>query len=89
MTGDDIRNDRDPNLMERVEVMRWRKSERERLIAARLATSVDDREAWTAEIAQGLDNVIGDVTGLIVSVYWPFRGEPDLRAWMKQVTARD
>jgi 5,10-methenyltetrahydrofolate synthetase len=88
MTGDDMRNDRDPNLMERVEVMRWRKAERERLIAARLATSADDRAAWAAEIAQGLDSVIGDVTGLIVSVYWPFRGEPDLRAWMKQVTAR-
>ena len=88
MTGDDMRNDRDPNLMERVEVMRWRKAERERLIAARLATSADDRAAWAAEIAQGLDSVIDDVTGLIVSVYWPFRGEPDLRAWMKQVTAR-
>ena len=88
MTGDDMRNDRDPNLMERVEVMRWRKAERERLIAARLATSADDRAAWAAEIAQGLDSVIGDVTGLIMSVYWPFRGEPDLRAWMKQVTAR-
>jgi 5-formyltetrahydrofolate cyclo-ligase len=88
MTGDDMWNDRDPNIMDWAEVIRWRKAERERLIAARLATSADDRAAWAAEIAKGLDRVIGDVTGLIVSVYWPFRGEPDLRAWMKQVTAR-
>jgi hypothetical protein len=40
MTGDDTRNDRDPNLMERVEITRWRKAKRERLIAARLATSI-------------------------------------------------
>lgn len=83
-----MRNDRDPNIMERADVIRWRKAERERLIAVRLATSADDRAAWAAEIAKGLDRVIGDVTGLIVNVYWPFRGEPDLRAWMKQVTAR-
>jgi 5,10-methenyltetrahydrofolate synthetase len=88
MTGDDMRNDRDPNIMDRAEVIRWRKAERERLIAARLATAADDRAAWAAKIVKGLDRVIGDITGLIVSVYWPFRGEPDRRPWMKQVTAR-
>jgi 5,10-methenyltetrahydrofolate synthetase len=87
MTADDIRNGGGGNLMERSEVMRWRKAERERLIAARLATSAAERATRAESISQGLDSVIGDVTGLIVSVYWPFRGEPDLRAWMKEFTA--
>lgn len=74
--------------MRRAEIMRWRKAERERLIAARLAASATERAVWSEKIAEGLDRAIGDVKGLIVSVYWPFRGEPDLRAWMKSVTAR-
>lgn len=88
MTGDDMRNGGDGDLMERAEVMRWRKAERARLIAARLAASAGERAAWAAKITHNLDSLIGDVKGLIVSVYWPFRGEPDLRAWMKDVTTR-
>lgn len=88
MTGDDMRNGGDGDLMERAEVMRWRKAERARLIAARLVASAAERAAWAAKITHNLDSLIGDVKGLIVSVYWPFRGEPDLRAWMKDVTTR-
>lgn len=74
--------------MQRPEVMRWRRAERQRLIAARLATGAEQRAAWSALIAEGLDRVIGSVDGIIVSVYWPFRGEPDLRPWMARVDAR-
>lgn len=74
--------------VDRAEVMRWRKAERERLIAERLAATAEQRTEWSARIAQQLDGVIGDVNGLIVSVYWPFRGEPDLRPWMKSVEQR-
>lgn len=70
----------------RAEVMLWRKAERQRLIAARLAVTASQREAWSASIAEGLAHAIGGVEGLIVSVYWPFRGEPDLRPWMRTVT---
>jgi len=70
------------------EVARWRKAERERLIAARLALSADVRGAMTQRIAEGIDAAIGDVSGKMVSLYWPFRGEPDLRAWMASVNAR-
>ena len=77
-----------PHPLERAEVMQWRKAERQRLITARLASSASDREAWSGQIASGLDVVIGDVKGLIISVYWPFRGEPDLRPWMRSVTER-
>jgi 5-formyltetrahydrofolate cyclo-ligase len=70
------------------DVARWRKAERERLIAARLAIPADARNAMSAEIAARLDAIIADVAGRTVSLYWPFRGEPDLRPWMASVVAR-
>lgn len=70
------------------DVRRWRKAERERLIQARLAVSADARAAMAARIAEGLDQVIGDVAGKMVSLYWPFRGEPDMRPWMASVNER-
>ncbi len=70
------------------DVARWRKAERIRLIEARLAISADARAAMASKIADGLDAAIGDVSGRTVSLYWPFRGEPDLRPWMASVIAR-
>jgi len=72
--------------LQRAEVMAWRKSERERLIAARLAAGAEQREAWSAAIAESLLRIIGPIDGRIVSAYWPFRGEPDLRPFMRRVT---
>ncbi|PZF78043.1 5-formyltetrahydrofolate cyclo-ligase [Aestuariivirga litoralis] len=71
----------------RGEVMAWRKSERERLIAARLAAASDQRAAWSHAIADVLQRAIGAANGLIVSTYWPFRGEPDLRPLMARLEA--
>jgi len=70
------------------DVRRWRKAERERLIADRLAVSADARATMSQRIAEGLDTVIGDIAGRMVSLYWPFRGEPDLRPWMAAINAR-
>jgi 5,10-methenyltetrahydrofolate synthetase len=75
-------------VMDRAEVMQWRKSERQRLIAERLAMNSDVRRRYANQIAASLQEVIGEVQGLIVSVYWPFRGEPDLRAFMASVSDR-
>jgi 5-formyltetrahydrofolate cyclo-ligase len=70
------------------DVRRWRKAERERLIAARLAVSPDARTAMSQHIAEGLDAIIGEIAGRMVSLYWPFRGEPDLRPWMASINVR-
>lgn len=70
------------------DVARWRKAERIRLIDARLAISADARAVMAKKIGEGLDAAIGDVSGRTVSLYWPFRGEPDLRPWMATVIAR-
>jgi 5-formyltetrahydrofolate cyclo-ligase len=72
----------------RAHVMRWRKAERERLIAARLAIPADERAAIALRIAEGLNGVIGNVSNQLISLYWPFRGEPDLRPWMETVFER-
>ncbi|TIV85921.1 MAG: 5-formyltetrahydrofolate cyclo-ligase [Mesorhizobium sp.] len=70
------------------DIRRWRKAERERLINARLAVSADARAAMSARIADGLGALIGDIEGRMVSLYWPFRGEPDLRGWMASINER-
>lgn len=70
------------------DVARWRKAERARLIDARLAIPADIRAEMAKQIAEGLDAEIGDVGGKTVSLYWPFRGEPDLRPWMASIVER-
>lgn len=70
------------------DVARWRKAERARLIDERLLADPDERKARSERIAAELDLAIGKVSGRIVSVYWPFRGEPDLRNWAVRVISR-
>lgn len=68
------------------DVKRWRTSERARLIAQRLAMAPDLRAMCEAQIVSRILAEIGDVRGLVVSLYWPFRGEPDLRPLMRQIS---
>ncbi|TPK48992.1 MULTISPECIES: 5-formyltetrahydrofolate cyclo-ligase [unclassified Mesorhizobium] len=70
------------------EVCRWRKAERKRLIDERLAIDAEERNARSLRIASVLDLAVGRVSGRIVSGYWPFRGEPDLRNWAIKVIER-
>src|SRR4029079_9045797 len=70
------------------EVINWRKAERQRLIAERLAIPGDIRRRHADHIAASLDEVIGEVRGRVISAYWPFRGEPDLRGFMGRVLSR-
>lgn len=72
----------------RAAVVRWRKVERRRLLDARLAIGAEARKAKSEQIASRLDLAIGEVSGRIISCYWPIRGEPDLRNWAKSVIAR-
>jgi 5-formyltetrahydrofolate cyclo-ligase len=78
----------DADAQQRTDVVRWRKAERERLIAARLAIPGDERRAYSQRIAERLDAALGDIAGRIVSAYWPIRGEPDLRLWMESLAER-
>jgi 5,10-methenyltetrahydrofolate synthetase len=69
-------------------IARWRKIERERLISRRLAMTAETRTRHSATIAATLHRLIGRPRGRIVSAYWPFRGEPDLRIWLEQISGR-
>lgn len=69
------------------DVARWRKVERERLIAMRQALAADFRAAQALAIARELDGLLPGGAP-IVSLYWPIRGEPDLRPWMHALSER-
>jgi 5-formyltetrahydrofolate cyclo-ligase len=70
----------------RADIMAWRRTERERLIKARLALSVAQRQEASARITDRVDawcrarRLLSP--GVVVSGYWPLRGEPDMRPWL-------
>lgn len=71
------------------DVARWRRAERSRLRAARDAISVADRQALSAALAGHLRQVLVDrfraASGMVLSAYWPIKGEPDLRDLMAEL----
>lgn len=69
----------------RPEIMAWRKSERARLIEARLALPASWRAETSSRLIDRLSRMVGDVRGKRISLYWPLKGEPDLRPWMKDI----
>jgi len=73
--------------LERTDVMRWRKAERARLIAERLAIPSRAHRDLSERIAHRLAEAIGDPAGLILSTYAPFRGEPGLTSLVANVVA--
>jgi 5-formyltetrahydrofolate cyclo-ligase len=78
----------DEDIQQRSDVVRWRKAERERLIAVRLGIPADERRSFSQRIAERLDEALGDISGRTISAYWAFRGEPDLRTWMEGLAGR-
>ncbi len=69
-------------------VLRWRKAERNRLLAIRGALPQEYRAAVTEKIVHRLEQIIPREEGTIVSAYWPIRAEPDLRPWLRAVRER-
>lgn len=66
----------------------WRRAERERLIALRLAMAPDERRSLTEAIAAHLDAALAPAAGTVLTFYWPIRGEPNLVPWAEQLHAR-
>lgn len=66
----------------------WRRQQRQTLISARQGIAVSTRTTWTDAIVAALDRLLPEVRGEAISLYWPFRGEPDLRSWMNTLVAR-
>jgi len=69
----------------RRDVMRWRKAERVRLYRLRQSMTQALRERAQHHVAGVLDGLLADCDAARVAVYWPIRGELDLRPWMRQL----
>jgi len=65
------------------QVEAYRAAERARLIAWRMGLAQAEREAMAQRIMAALEDATGVRPGLIVSGYFPYRGEPDVRPWLK------
>jgi 5,10-methenyltetrahydrofolate synthetase len=61
------------------EIYAWRKTMRERLLAARLRIEPSLRRNYASEIARHVLALLSQLAGRTVSLYWPIRAEPDLR----------
>lgn len=74
-----------------LEVARWRRAERARLRAERMAMPVAARADWAAalirHLEEGLPRWLGDPEGRVISGYWPIKGEADLRPWLAALDA--
>lgn len=78
----------DPDLETPEGVARWRKAQRERLLESRMGIPGPERREADRKIISRLEGEVGTIRGAVVSVYWPFRGEPDLRPFMDHVVAQ-
>jgi len=71
------------------EVRIWRRSERQRLTALRMALSPAARRAASRAIEDRLHALLSDRPRVTLGVYWPFRGEFDPRPLVDRLLAAD
>lgn len=72
------------------DIARWRHAERNRLRSARLRLTVEGRDVLTRALETHLGHLLEgtDLTGRIIGAYWPIRGEPDLRPFLRSLLDR-
>ena len=73
--------------MEWPEIRAWRRAERTRLIAARMAAPAAQRRGWSQEIEHHLAEVFAKHKPRRVGFYWPFRAEFDARPIIQRLVA--
>jgi len=73
-----------PDGATRRDVMRWRKSERERLRALRNAVDAEQRADARQRVIQQLEQLLQKSEVSVLGGYWPIHQELDLRAWMRR-----
>ncbi|MEZ5524297.1 MAG: 5-formyltetrahydrofolate cyclo-ligase [Pseudomonadales bacterium] len=66
------------------QVSQWRKQERQRLLRLRMQ-EFDSIEPCAKRVISELSSLIEPYPGLVISAYWPMRGEFDLRDWFYQL----
>lgn len=63
----------------------WRRRERDRLIAVRLAVDVELLSRWSGEIDRRLRALLENAAARTIGIYWPHRGEFDPRPLAAQL----
>ncbi|HEX4112340.1 MAG TPA: 5-formyltetrahydrofolate cyclo-ligase [Stellaceae bacterium] len=66
-------------------VAAWRKERRAELLAQRQALDPARRREWSAAIDGNLRTVLAGRAPMVISFYWPFRGEFDARPLMRDL----
>ena len=74
--------------MDRAAVTRWRRAERERLLALRSGAAAALRRDWSRAIETQLYDLLAQAPALTLGVYWPFRAEFDPRPLVGRLIAR-
>lgn len=74
-----------------LDVARWRRAERARLLAERAAVPPALRRVAADAIAGHLDRLLAErfatLAGLTISAWWPIKAELDLRVWLARLPA--
>jgi len=71
-----------------IDIRKWRRAQRELLLARRLALPAADRAAAGARIVQRLLAIADELVTHCIGYYWPFKGEIDLHGLIAQLVAR-
>lgn len=74
--------------MDPVELKRWRKAERERLIAARMAVPAAVRESWRLRMDRTLERSFPGLASCRLAFCWPIKGEHDTRHLARTLRSR-
>jgi len=74
--------------MDPVSLKAWRKAERERLIAARLAVTPDVLDTWRRRIDGFLERSFPGLAGRRLAFCWPIKGEYDARHLARTLRGR-
>lgn len=76
-----------PDAETRRDVMHWRRAERARLYRLRGELPAAARIAAESSIIDRLDALVDARGARAIGAYWPIRGEPDLRRWLRDADA--
>jgi len=71
-----------------MDVAAWRREMRARLIDARLEISPEEHERFSRTIENRIEGILDSLPPQILSAYWPFKGEVDLRPLMRRLQAK-
>jgi 5-formyltetrahydrofolate cyclo-ligase len=74
-------------MLARSDIMAWRRETRRRLIEARLAVPVGEREQRAERALAALTEAADLARFAVVGLYWPFRGEIDVRPLARHLIA--